>query len=104
MAYKKNKIEILDNTIKKSELDEYYLGWDSDYYMGHYSDYDDYEWYCCDECSNVSSDYEYEDGDYKDGRMVDLDSISVQRKRESIINKVLGEDGVSRIGDFVNEK
>lgn len=103
MAYKKNRTEILDDTIKKSELDEHYTGWDDDYYYGMDSDYDDH-WYCCDECSGVSSDYEYEKGAYRDGRMVDLDSLSVQRKRESRINKVLGEDGTTRIGDFVNGK
>lgn len=103
MAYKKNRTEILDDTIKKSELDEYNLGWNDDYYYGMENDYDD-GWYCCDECSNVSTDYEYENDFYKNGRMVDLDSISTQRKRESRINKVLGEDGISRIGDFIDGK
>jgi hypothetical protein len=103
MGYRKNKTEILDDTIKKAELEEQYLGWDDDYYYGVCSDYDD-GYYCCDYCSNISSDYEYEEGVYRDGKMVDLDSISVQRKRESRINNILGEDGKARIGDFINGK
>lgn len=80
------------------------LGWDDDYYMGQYSDYDDD--YCCELCTpRYSCNYEYDmSKSDKYGRMIDLDSISIERKRESQINKILGEDGKARIGDFVNEK
>lgn len=109
MAHTKNRTEILDSTIKKSEMEEHYLGWDDDYYMGQYNDYEYDDYYCCEFCTprepRGGLDYEYDmSRSNKDGKMVDLDSISVERKRESRINSVLGEDGKTRIGDFVNEK
>lgn len=100
MAYTKNRTEILDSTIKKAEL-EYQLGWD-DYY-----DEDEDSWYyCCEYCTpRYFDDYQYDmSKSNKDGRMIDLDSLTVERKRESRINKILGEDNTQRIGDFVDGK
>ncbi len=112
MSHKKNKIEILDATIKKAEMDEHNLGWNDDYEYGMENDYDDWDdpYYCCESCTPRfpmgGLDYEYDmSKSNKDGRMIDLDSISISRKRNSIIDKVLGEQvGVTTIGDVINAK
>lgn len=89
MSHQKNKKDLLDDAIKKDNLDYYF---DS---VGEYEyDSDYYEWF-----SDIVQ-YEYDDDFYKNGRMIDLDSISINRKRESLINSILGEDGKTRIGDF----
>ena len=106
MAHTKNRTEILDSTIKKAEMEEHYLGWDDDYYMGQYNDYEYDDYYCCEFCTpRYCDDYEYDmSKSNKDGRMIDLDSLTVERKRQSRINKILDEDGTLRVGDFVNGK
>ena len=97
MSNHKNKIELLDAAVKKAEFNEHYLGWDDDYYMGHsslYDDYDDFRWYY--ECD----DYGYS-SETKVGRMVDLNSISKERMRNSKIEKILGEEtGSTTIRDL----
>lgn len=97
MSYTKNRTEILDDTIKKAELEEYYQ--DDEYYYDYDCEY--YDRCNCPLCSGLGCDYEYDGSTFRDGRMIDLDSLSVERKRNSTIDKILGEDPKTRIGDFV---
>lgn len=108
MSYRKNRTEILDDTIKKAEIEEHNLGWNDDYNYGMENDYD-YSFCSCDLCRSSGEyvgEYDYHDSkESKNGKMIDLDSISVSRKRNSTIDKILGEEvGVTTIGDVINAK
>jgi hypothetical protein len=72
-----------------------------------YGDYSYYESCNCSLCSIV--EYDYYDG-YKEtksgrveGRMIDLDSISIERKRNSRIDKVLNNEKTV-LEELLNEK
>lgn len=103
MSHEKSKKDILDKdqSLNKA-MDEY---WESymDWWYDHY-DYDDMDCHCgcCPQCS----DYTYKDGENRDGRMVDLDNISIERRRNVRIGRILGEetDGKTTIGDIINAK
>ena len=92
MAIKKNKIDIIEASILIDAWDDYW-----------YYDWDDFgEWY---DNNYDYSEYYLLDYSYVYGTtMIDLDSISVERMRNSIIDRLLGDDLTTRIGDFFHAK
>lgn len=84
MSYSKSKQDLLNNELSLSKALEDH--WDFDEWR-----YDDYwDSYCgCMKCRDDDVEYEYKEGR---GSMIDLDSISIERKRNSRIARVLGEE------------
>lgn len=97
----------MDKSILESEFNEFYLESDYSDYYDSYDDYDYYDWYCCDFCSNIESDYKYiKSRETKYTKMIDLESfLSVERKRNLRISRLLGEDGEGKttISDIVGK-
>jgi hypothetical protein len=101
MAQKKNRKDIINDDIAKSLInlnnswgyDDYDDDW-SAYYFFDDSDYNSY------------TIYKYTEST-RDGSLIDLDSLSKERKRESIIKKILGEipdTNKNTIGDFYDKE
>jgi hypothetical protein len=96
MAQKKNRKNIINDDIAKSiiELDN---SWG----------YDDWEYYFFDDSDYHSNSlYKYTEST-PDGGLIDLDSLSKERKRESTIKKILGEipdTNKNTIGDFYDKE
>jgi hypothetical protein len=102
MAKPKNRKNIINDDIAKSliELDNSW-GYDDDCFYGCHCDdceYYSYKW------QNIEYIYLFEN---KDGKMVDIDSISIERKRDSKIREIFGElpsNKNNTIGDFYEQK
>lgn len=99
MAYRKNRKDFLDKEISVSnQINEWY-DWDYEYY-----EFDD--GCTCAMCRpRDCHEYEYDDTFYHPGlRKIDLDSISPDRKRNSIIESIIGDVDINRntIGNIIN--
>ena len=125
MAIRKNKIEILDKIITKSELNggDYWGYWDYDY-----DDWDYHDGYCdCYSCMPIDYDYLPEQFQpkpvehiskrgfrvtthvYQTGRLIDMTSIySKEVLRQKRINHILGIESIEHsrptFADILNIK